>query len=151
MRARYAQAKSAAPALGVDVRSVEVRNTSDLDVAFDSIAREHPDALLLLADPLTNAQRTRIVDFAVQQRLPAIYESSDFVEVGGLMSYGPSIADLFRRAATYVDKILRGVKPGDIPIEQPAKFELILNMKTARALGIKFPESILLRADRVIE
>jgi putative ABC transport system substrate-binding protein len=151
MRARYVQAKSAAPALGVDVRSVEVRDTGGLESAFEGIVREHPDALLLLADPLTVGQRQRIVDFAAQHRLPAIYESSDFVDAGGLMSYGPSALDLFRRAASYVDKILRGAKPGDLPIEQPEKFELILNMKAARALGIKFPESILLRADKVIE
>jgi putative ABC transport system substrate-binding protein len=151
MRARFAQAKSAGPSLGVDIRSVEVRDARDLEAAFEDIAREHPDALLLLVDPLTLAQRSRIIDFAAKQRLPAIYETSDFVDAGGLLSYGPSALDQFRRTATYVDKILRGMKPGDIPIEQPAKFELILNMKTARALGITFPESILLRADRIIE
>jgi len=151
MRARYEQAKLAGPAVGVAVRSMEVRDTSELETAFEGIAREHPDALLLLADPLTIGQRTRIVEFAAEHRLPAIYESSDFVEAGGLMSYGPSVPELFRRAATYVDRILRGAKPGDLPIEQPAKFELVLNMKTAKALGITFPESILLRVDKVIE
>jgi putative tryptophan/tyrosine transport system substrate-binding protein len=151
MRARFEQARVAAPAVGLTVRSVEVRDTRELDAAFDVIIREHPEALLLLADPFTINQRSRIVEFAAEQRLPAIYESSDFVDVGGLISYGPNISELYRRAATYVDKILRGAKPADLPIEQPTKFELIINMRAAKALGIKFPDSILLRADRVIE
>jgi putative ABC transport system substrate-binding protein len=151
MRARYEQAQVAAPAVGLTVRSVEVRDTRELDAAFEAIIREHPDALLLLVDPFTISQRARIVEFAAEQRLPAIYESSDFVDVGGLISYGPNIQDLFRRAATYVDKILRGAKPADLPIEQPTQFELVINMRAAKALGIKFPDSILLRADKVIE
>ena len=151
MRARFEQAKAAAPAVGLTVRSVEVRDTRELDAAFEAIIREHPQALLLLVDPFTRSQRLRIVEFAAEQRLPAIYESSDFVDVGGLISYGPNIPDQFRRAATYVDRILRGAKPADLPIEQPTKFELVINMKAAKALGIKFPSSILLRADRVIE
>jgi len=151
MRARFEQARVAAPAVGLTVRSVEVRDTRELDAAFDVIIREHPEALLLLADPFTINQRSRIVEFAAEQRLPAIYESSDFVDVGGLISYGPNISDQYRRAATYVDKILRGAKPADLPIEQPTKFELVINMRAAKALGIKFPNSILLRADRVIE
>src|SRR6185295_1683614 len=122
-----------------------------LDAAFDGIIREHPEALLLLVDPFTRSQRSRIVEFAAEQRLPAIYESSDFVDAGGLISYGPNTLGMFRRAATYVDKILKGAKPADLPIEQPTKVELVINMKTAKALGIKLPESILLRADRVIE
>jgi putative ABC transport system substrate-binding protein len=104
-----------------------------------------------LADPFTLSQRTHIVEFAAQHGLPAIYENSDFVEAGGLTSYGPNISDLYRRAATYVDKILRGAKPGDLPIEQPTKFELVINLKTAKALGITIPQSLLLRADEVIE
>ena len=151
MRARYEQAQVAAPAVGLTVRSVEVRDTRELDAGFEAIIREHPDALLLLVDPFTISQRARIVEFAAEQRLPAIYESSDFVDVGGLISYGPNIQDLFRRAATYVDKILRGAKPADLPIEQPTRFELVINMRAAKALGIKFPDSILLRADKVIE
>src|SRR6202049_1620896 len=150
MRARFEQAKVAAPAVGLTVRSVEVRDTRELDLAFEAITREHPEALLLLVDPFTVSQRSRIVEFAAEQRLPAIYESSDFVDVGGLISYGPNISELFRRAATYVDKILRGAKPADLPIEQPTKFELVINMRAAKALGIKFPDSILLRADKVI-
>ena len=151
MRARFEQAKAAAPKVGLTARSVEVRDTGDLDNAFKSIVLERPDALFLLADPLTRSQRERIVKFAAEQRLPAIYESSDFVEVGGLMSYGPNVLDLYRRAATYVDKILRGAKPGDLPFEQPTRFDLVLNMKAAKALGISFPESVRIRADEVIQ
>jgi putative ABC transport system substrate-binding protein len=151
MRARLEQAQVAAPAVGLTVRSMEVRDTRELDVAFEAIIREHPEALLLLVDPFTRSQRSRIVEFAADQRLPAIYESSEFVDVGGLISYGPNISDQFRRAATYVDKILRGAKPADLPIEQPTTFELVINMRAAKALGIKIPDSILLRADKVIE
>lgn len=151
MRVRFEQAKAAAPSVGLTVRSVEVRDTLQLNAAFDAIVGEHPEALLLLADPFTNSQRARIVKFAAAQRLPAIYESSDFVDAGGLMSYGPNFSELYRQAATYVDKILRGAKPADLPIEQPTKFELVLNMKAAKALGISFPASVLVRADKVIE
>src|SRR5258707_1620681 len=151
MRARFEQAGVAAPAVGLTVRSVEVRDTPDLDAAFEVIIREHPEALLLLADPFTISQRSRIVEFAAEQRLPAIYETSNFVDVGGLISYGPNISDQFRRAATYVDKILRGAKPADLPIEQPTKFELVINLKTAKALGLTIPQSLLQRADQVIE
>ena len=151
MRARFQQAQVAAPAVGLTVRSMEVRDSRELDVALEVMIREHPEALLLLVDPFTFSQRSRIVEFAAEQRLPAIYETRDFVDVGGLISYGPNIPDQFRRAATYVDKILRGAKPADLPIEQPTKFELVINMRAAKALGIKFPNSILLRADRVIE
>jgi putative tryptophan/tyrosine transport system substrate-binding protein len=151
MRARFEQARTAAPAVGLNVRSVEVRDTRELDAAFEAIVRERPEALLLLVDPFTRSQRLRIVEFAAAQRLPAIYESSDFVDAGGLISYGPNILNQFRRAASYVDKILRGAKPADLPIEQPTTFELVINMRAAKALGIKFPDSILLRADRVIE
>ena len=150
MRARFEEAKVAAPKLGLTARSVEVRDTRELEVAFEAIVREHPEALVL-SDPFTTSQRARIVEFAAEHRLPAIYESSDFVDVGGLMSFGPNISDLYRRAAAYVDKILKGAKPGDLPIEQPTKFELVLNMKAAKALGISFPASILLRADKLIE
>jgi len=150
MRARFEEAKVAAPKLGLTVRSVEVRDTRELDVAFEAVVREHPEALVL-SDPFTLSQRARIVEFAAEHRLPAIYESSDFVDVGGLMSFGPNISNLYRGAAVYVDKILKGAKPGDLPIEQPTKFELVLNMKTAKALGISFPASVLLRADKLIE
>jgi putative tryptophan/tyrosine transport system substrate-binding protein len=151
MRARFEQARVAAPAVGLSVRSVEVRNVRELDAAFDAIVREHPEALVLLVDPFTRSQRSRIVEFAAAQRLPAIYEASEFVEAGGLISYGPNIPNQFRRAAIYVDRILKGAKPADLPIEQPTTFELAINLKAAKALGIRFPESILMRADKVIE
>jgi putative ABC transport system substrate-binding protein len=151
MRARYEQAKFVAPAVGLTVRSIEVRDGRELDAAFAAIVRERAEALLILVDPFTRSQRLRIVEFAAAQRIPAMYETSDFVDAGGLISYGPKLGDQFRRVATYVDKILRGAKPADLPIEQPTTFELAINMSAAKALGIKFPESILLRADRVIE
>ena len=151
MRARYEQAQVSAPSVGMTVRSLEVRDVRELEQAFDSISREHTDALLLLVDPFTAAQRARIVAFAADRRLPAIYETSEFVDAGGLMSYGPSIVEQYRRAAAYVDKILKGAKPGVLPIEQPNKFELIVNLKAAKALGIRIPPSILARADRVVE
>jgi putative tryptophan/tyrosine transport system substrate-binding protein len=151
MRARFEQAQAAAPAIGLSVRSVEARDPRELDAAFGAIIREHPDALLILVDPLTMSQRSRIVAFAAEERLPAIYESSDFVDAGGLISYGTNGRDQFRRAASYVDRILRGAKPGDLPIEQPTTFELVVNMRAAKGLGITIPQSVLIRADRVIE
>jgi putative tryptophan/tyrosine transport system substrate-binding protein len=151
MRARFRQTERAAPAAGMGVRSVEVRDSLELELALKNMDQNRPDALLLMADPLTLSQRLRIVEFAAQERLPAIYESSQFVDAGGLMSYGVNQADLLRRAAVYVDRILKGAKPGDLPIEQPAKFELVINLKTAKALGLSIPPRILLQADRVIE
>jgi putative ABC transport system substrate-binding protein len=151
MAARFRETQREAPTLGMDVQSLEVRDSRELETAFDTINREHADALILLADPLTVSQRLRIVEFAAEARLPAIYETSAFTDVGGLMSYGPNIPELYRHAATYVDKILKGAKPSDLPIEQPTKFELVANLKTAKALGITIPPSILLQADKVIE
>jgi putative ABC transport system substrate-binding protein len=151
MVARFRQTQGAAPAVGMGVRSVEVRDSRELEHAIEVMDREHPDALVLLADPLTLSQRLRIVEFAAEARIPAIYESSQFVEAGGLMSYGPNSDELVRRSATYVDKILKGAKPADLPIEQPAKFELVINLNTAKALGITIPQSVRLQADRVIE
>ena len=150
MRARFDQVKGAAPTLGLTVQSLEVRDAAELNAAFEALANVQVEALVL-SDPFTLSQRARIVEFVAKHRLAAIYENSEFVDEGGLMSYGPNISDLWRRAALYVDKILRGAKPGDLPIEQPTKFELVLNTKAAKALGISFPASILMRADRVIE
>jgi putative tryptophan/tyrosine transport system substrate-binding protein len=133
------------------VRSVKIRDSRELEQALEAMERERPDALVLLADPLTLSQRLRIVEFAAEERLPAIYEVSQFVEAGGLMSYGPNVDELVRRAAIYVDKILKGAKPANLPIEQPAKFELVINLKAAKGLGITMPQSILLQMDRVIE
>jgi len=151
MRARFRQTEGAAPAVGMGVRSVEVRDSHELERALETMERERPDALFLMVDPLTLSQRLRIVEFAAQERLPAMYEVSQFVEAGGLISYGPNIDDQVRRAATYVDKILKGAEPADLPIEQPAKFELVINLKSAKALGITIPQSILLQADKIIE
>ena len=151
MAARFRQTQGAAPAAGMDVRSVEVRDSRELERALETMDHERPDALVLLVDPLTLSQRLRIVEFAREDRLPAIYEVSEFVEAGGLMPYGPNRDDLIRRAATYVDKILKGANPADLPIEQPARFEFVVNLKSAKALGITIPQSVLLQADRVIE
>jgi len=151
MEARFRQAQNIAPTFGLGVRSVEVRDSRELERALETMDRERPDALLILSDPLTTSQRLRIVEFAAAERLPAMYEVSQFVEVGGLMSYGPNVDQIVRRAAIYVDKILKGAKPADLPIEQPATFELVINLKSAKALGFTIPQSILLQADRVIE
>jgi putative ABC transport system substrate-binding protein len=151
MGARYQETKLAAPAVGMDARSVEVRDSREMEAAFDAVSRDRPDALLLLADPLTFSLRVRIVEFAREKGLPAIYETRDFVEAGGLMSYGPNVNEMCRRAAYYVDRILKGAKPGDLPIEQPTRIELVVNLKTARALGITIPQSVLVNADQVIE
>ena len=123
----------------------------DFDQAFDTIAKVRPDAFIVLADRLFLHNRARIVDFAARNRLPAVYPYRELVEAGGLMSFGPNYADMHRRAATYVDKILKGAKPGDLPVEQPTKFELVINLKTAKALGFTIPQSLLLRADEVIQ
>ncbi|HET7096987.1 MAG TPA: ABC transporter substrate-binding protein [Casimicrobiaceae bacterium] len=151
MQARYRQTEGAAPAAGLAVRSVEIRDSRELERALATLDRERPDALLLLADPLTLSQRLRIVEFATEERLPAIYEQSVFVDAGGLMSYGPDVDGLVRSAATYVDRILKGAKPADLPIEQPERFELVINLRSAKALGVTFPQSILVRADRIVE
>jgi putative ABC transport system substrate-binding protein len=151
MVARFRQAQGAAPSVGMGVRSVEVRDSRELERALETMDRDRPDALLPLVDPLTFSQRFRIVEFAAQEHLPAIYETSQFVDAGGLMSYGPNTDDMVRRAAGYVDKILKGAKPGDLPIEQPEKFELVINLKSAKTLGVTIPRSVLVQADRVIE
>lgn len=137
--------------LGVRLHSLEVRSTNDFDAAFEDAARARAGALFVTGDPVVLANLKRIADFAAKSRLPSIFQFSDFANVGGLVSYGPDLVDMYRRAAAYVDKILKGAKPGDLPVEQPTKFEMVINLKTAKALGIKIPNSILLRADRVIE
>jgi putative ABC transport system substrate-binding protein len=137
--------------LGIQLHSLEVRSPNDLDKAFEAATRARAGALAILPDPVITTNLQRIVDFAATSRLPSIYQSSQFADAGGLVTYGPDRADLFRRAATYVDKILKGTKPGDLPVELPTKFELVVNLKTAKALGITIPQSVLVRADRVIE
>jgi putative ABC transport system substrate-binding protein len=144
------ETRIAAQRLGLHVQRVDVR-LEDLARSFSDAKRERADAVDVLASAWFNAHRERIVELAAQSRLPAIYESRDYVDAGGLMSYGQNLAVLFRRAATYVDKILKGAKPDDLPWEQPAQFELIINMKTAKALGLTIPQSVLQRADQVIE
>ena len=151
MAIRVEQAQLAAPAVHVTLLSPELRTLADLESAFVTLTRDRPDALLVFVDPFTVAHRRRIIDFAAANRLPAIYEDRVFLDAGGLMSYGPSIEDICRRAATYVDKILKGAKPGDPPIEQPTKFELIINLKTAEALGLNVPSKLLAAADEVID
>jgi putative ABC transport system substrate-binding protein len=141
----------AARALGVRCHFVEARGPEDFDRAFSDMTRARADALTVLPSTMFGNERTRLVDLAAKNRLPAVYQSREFVDAGGLMSYGPNFADLFRRAATYVDKILKGAKPGDLPVEQPTKFELVINLKTAKALGLTIPPSLLGRADEVIQ
>ncbi len=143
-------ANVAARALGVRLQFVEARGPADFDRAFSDMIRARAGALTVLTSPMFNAERRRLVDLAAKTRLPAVYPWREGVDVGGLMAYGPSNADLFRRAATYVDTILKGAKPGDLPVEQPTKFELVINLKTAKALGLTIPPSLLGRADEVI-
>jgi putative ABC transport system substrate-binding protein len=140
-----------ARSLRVDLQSVEIRRPEDVESAFAAMRRERADALLIINSPLLVSHLKRIVDLAARSRLPTMNMESRWVEAGGLMSYGPSYAELFRRAAVYVDKILKGANPGELPIEQPTKFELVVNRKTAKALGVTFPSSVLLRADQVID
>ena len=145
------QVQAAGSILGIEVQSLEVRNPDDFDGAFETVRRQHPDAFMTIEDPLTFNHRNRIADFAVGQQLPSLSGMSEFVAAGGLMSYGSNQADLLHRAAGYVDKILKGAKPADLPVQQPSKFELVINLKTAKALGITIPPSLFARADEVIE
>ena len=142
------EAHAAASALGLEVVSLEIRRPQDIASSFESLKA---DALYVTTDALFNANRIRLNTFALSARLPTIYPFRESVEAGGLMSYGANLTDLFRRAGDYVDKILRGAKPGDIPVEQPTKFDLVINLTTAKALGLTVPESFLVRADGVIE
>jgi putative ABC transport system substrate-binding protein len=145
------QAETAAAVLRIQLKSFGVRDADELGSAFTAIAQERVDALLVLADPLLIGHQKRIIEFALKQRLPAIYATKEHAAAGGLMTYGPNIEGQFRRAATYVDKILKGAKPADLPVEQPTQFELVINLKTAKALGISIPTTLLGRADEVIE
>jgi ABC-type uncharacterized transport system substrate-binding protein len=147
----YRQLLAAAPGAGVEILPVEVRRPADLPTAFAAVASNGAQALVALGNPVNYKGRRLIADFALRNRIPSVHATSVFVEAGGFMSYAPSWDDLFRRAATYVDKILKGAKPAELPVEQPAKFELVINLKTAKAIGLTIPQSILLRADRIIE
>lgn len=142
---------AAAAVAGVEIRSIEVRSPDDFEAAFAAIASSNADALMAFINPINFKGRHLIGDFALANRLPSILDERIFVEAGGLLSYGPSFIDLYRRAAVYVDKILKGAKPADLPVEQPTRFELVINLKTAKALGLTIAPSVLLRADQVIE
>ncbi|MFZ1058183.1 MAG: ABC transporter substrate-binding protein [Candidatus Rokuibacteriota bacterium] len=145
------EVRAAAQVLRMNVLSLGVRTPEELKDALAAIARERPGALLVLADRLFLHNRARIMEFAAQNRLPGVHAYRELVEAGGLMSYGPSYAGMHRRAATYVDKILKGAKPADLPVERPATFELVINQKAAKALGLTIPQSVLLRATEVIQ
>jgi len=143
--------ESAARALGVQLRVLPVRDPTEFEKAFAAMRSERARALMVLPDIMFNTHRRRIVELTAKSRLPAIYGLREFVDAGGLMFYGAPLPDMWRRAAYYVDRILKGAKPADLPVEQPMRFEMVINMKTAKALGIKFPQSILMRADQVIQ
>ena len=145
-----AEVQAVARGLGIEVVPLEIRRAEDIAPAFEAL-KAQADALYVVGDALVNANRTRIITFSLSARLPMIFNTRSFVQASGLMSYGPNFSDLFRRTAELVDKILRGTKPGDIPVEQPSRFELVINLTTAKALGLTIPESFLLRADEVIE
>jgi putative ABC transport system substrate-binding protein len=142
--------EAAAKALGLKLQSLEVRSLDDFDSAFARAKRDGAQALITFPIALINTQQRQVLDFAAKNRLPAMYPTSEFVEAGGLMSYAPSYTDLFRRSADFVDKILKGTKPADIPVEQPTKFEFLVNLKAAKQIGLTIPSSALARADRVI-
>src|SRR6266542_6805182 len=141
----------AAGAFGVKLQYLDVLGPKDIETAFRAAGKGRAEALLVLPSSVFSSQRTQVVELAVKSRLPAIYPRSEFVEAGGLTSYGVSFTDLDRRAATYVDKILKGAKPADLPVEQPTKFELIINLKAAKQIGLTIPPNVLARADRVIK
>lgn len=147
----WRRTETAAQSLGVQLYAADIREPDDLDSAFTAIKRERAEALLILRGPLVNDLTKRIADLAAKSRLPAIYDERRFPALGGLMSYGTDLADVDRRAATYIDKILKGAKPANLPVERPTKFELVINLRTAKALGLNIPAHLLMEADRVIE
>ena len=144
-------AQTAARRLGLNARLVEVSDITEYGGAFRIARNERAQAVYVLPSPIFAAHRQRLVELAAQYRLPAAYEFKAYVESGGLLSYGPNIPDMYRRAASYVDRILKGAKPGDLPIERPTRFELVINVTTARALGLAIPQSLLARADHIVE
>ena len=151
MTLRYRASEIGAKAMGVDIQALGLRHPDDFEEAFKAMTRERPNAMLVVADPLTGSNSKRVFEYAAAHRLPAIYELDFLVRAGGLMSYGPDLAESFGRVASLVDRILKGTKPADLPIEQPTLFKLAINLKTAKALGLTIPSSILARADEVIE
>jgi putative ABC transport system substrate-binding protein len=143
--------RAAAGTLGVTLQSLEVRKADELERTLGQVTREHADGLLLLLDPLFTANSHLIARSAARSRLPVIYGLRQLADAGGLMAYGPSSPDMARHAVSYVDRIFKGAKPADLPVAQPTKFELVVNLKTARALGLTIPQSLLLRADQALE
>jgi ABC-type uncharacterized transport system substrate-binding protein len=144
------ETEAAARSLGLKLHAIEARSPAELDGAFRAVADLRPNAFFTLPGGMFQANVKRIIDFAVKRRLPGVFPNRAFVEAGGLLSYAPSLAANWRRAAVFVDKILRGAKPGDLPIEQPTEFELVVNLKTAKALGLAIPPAVLARADEII-
>jgi putative ABC transport system substrate-binding protein len=144
------ETERAAKALGIHLQYLDLRGPNTIEIAFRDASKAHSDGIVVLPDPLIYLQRTQVADLAVKSRLPTIFGRPEYVEDGGLMSYGMSFTDLYRRGATYVDKILKGAKPADLPVEQPKKFEFIINLKTAKQIGLSIPPNVLARADRVI-
>ena len=151
MTLRYREIERAASILRVAVQPLGVREPDDFDLAFSAMIRERPDALFLVTDALTTLNRKRVLDFAAVHRIPAMYEFGFLVREGGLMSYGAEFDDIWRHVAVYVDRILKGAKPGELPVEQPTRYYLVINLKTAKALGLTIPQSLLGRADEVIQ
>jgi putative ABC transport system substrate-binding protein len=150
-QAAWREVDGAARALGIQPQLFDVRKPEDFTIAFGAAVRQHADAVTVGIEAITQANRRLIADLALKHRLPTIYPAREFVDAGGLLSYGANYPDLYRRAAGFVDKILKGARPADLPVEQPTKFELVINLKTAKALGLTIPPSLLLRADHVIE
>jgi putative ABC transport system substrate-binding protein len=148
---RVRELRTAAATLKLTLHILEVRSVKELDGAFNAMSKTHVGGLIVLVDPLTLRYRENVVRLAAETRLPAVYGFGEFVRSGGLIAYGPRVADQARRAAAYVDRILNGARPADLPVEQPAEFELVVNLKTAKTLGLTIPQSLLLRADQVIE
>jgi putative ABC transport system substrate-binding protein len=147
----WSETQVAAERLALRVHAVEARRPEDFDAAFATVARLQAGALLVLPDPLPLIHRARIVELALRSRLPTMFAMRDYADAGGLMSYGPNTPDLYRRAATYVDKILKGARPAELPVEQPTTFDLVINLRTGKALGLAIPPSLLIRADQVIQ
>jgi putative tryptophan/tyrosine transport system substrate-binding protein len=148
---RFKEAEVAAKGLGLRLQPLAAKGTDDLDSAFDAVKRASAQAVIVHPSTFAAINRARIIDLAAKNRLPAIYPSNTYAEAGGLMSYGPDLVDNYRRAATYVDKILKGAKPSELPVEQPKKFEFIINLKAAKQIGLTIPPNVLARADRVIK
>ena len=145
------ETKLAGAALKLKLQFLDVRELQDIETAFHAATKERADAILVLSSPIATSQRTQVAQLAIKNRVPIMYQVSESVEAGGLMTYGVSTADLWRRSATYVDKILKGAKPADLPVEQPIKFEFIINLKAAKQIGLTIPPNVLVRADRVIK